>query len=227
MTMIFNRYNYRFLLCCLSMMLWLGTPMADAKDDEPDIYSLSLDENLEQPEIKKKKWAELISKYQYDLAVQLTKQGAKGYDVELMRDNEVIVVTIPAANLFMPNDTVVTRLGNQLLRDFVPFLKNPGFYKMLLVMHSDNTGSQAYTLQMTRSRVNAIFDWFEEHVDTDFVVPYALGDTDPIVANNSIENRSRNRRLEIYIVPEKVMLDQAKNGKVNMNVVYKYKRRAD
>jgi len=79
-------------------------------------------------------------------------------------------------------------------------------------MHSDNTGSEAYTIQLTRSRVNAIFDWFEAHGSTDFVVPYALGDSDPVVDNNSFENRKKNRRLEIYLVPEQVMIEQAKKG---------------
>ena len=32
-----------------------------------------------------------------------------------------------------------------------------------------------------------------------------------------MENRKRNRRLEIYLVPEEVMLEQAKHGNVNIN----------
>jgi outer membrane protein OmpA-like peptidoglycan-associated protein len=90
-------------------------------------------------------------------------------------------------------------------------------------MHSDNTGSSAYTLNLTRQRVNAIFDWFDENGSVDYVVPYALGDTEPmvdnniVVDNNSVENRKRNRRLEIYLVPEKVMLQQAKKGRINIS----------
>ena len=96
-------------------------------------------------------------------------------------------------------------------------LKNPGFYKMLLVMHSDNTGSPTYTLNLTRQRVNAVYDWFDENGSVDYVVPYALGETDPLVDNNSVENRKTNRRLEIYLVPEKTMLQQAKKGTINMS----------
>ena len=138
------------------------------------------------------------------------------FDVEVMRDDEVIVVTIPASQLFDANDTVLNKLGEAQLKPFLSMLTNPGFYKMLLVMHSDNTGSSAYTLNLTRQRVNAIFDWFEENGSVDYVVPYALGETDPIVDNNSVENRKLNRRLEIYLVPDKVMLQQAKKGKINI-----------
>jgi outer membrane protein OmpA-like peptidoglycan-associated protein len=137
--------------------------------------------------------------------------------VEIMRDDEVIVITIPASQLFDPNDTVLNKLGEEQLKPFLRMLNNPGFYKLLLVMHSDNTGSSEYTLNLTRQRVNAIFDWFEENGSVDYVVPYALGETDPIVDNNSVESRKTNRRLEIFLIPEQTMLQQAKKGRINMS----------
>ncbi len=198
-----------------------------ARDDEEDIYELSLDENLATPEIKNDKQADRIQEFQYDMAIAFKKSN---YAVEVMRDDEVIVITIPASQLFDPNDTVVNSVGEALLKPFLRMLKNPGFYKMLLVMHSDNTGSSVYTLNLTRQRVNAIYDWFDENGSVDYVVPYALGDTDPvvdennnIVENNSVENRKRNRRLEIFLVPEKTMLQQAKKGTINMGHIAKDK----
>ena len=195
------------------VMLGLGVQQLAAKTDEVDIYELSLDENIATPEIRNDKQADRVQDYQYEIAVTFKKAN---FDVEVMRDDEVIVVTIPASQLFDANDTVLNKLGEAQLKPFLSMLTNPGFYKMLLVMHSDNTGSSAYTLNLTRQRVNAIFDWFEENGSVDYVVPYALGETDPIVDNNSVENRKLNRRLEIYLVPDKVMLQQAKKGKINI-----------
>ena len=183
----------------------------DAKKKKVDIYELSLDDNLELPEIENDKQCDRVQDFQYSVAVALKKGN---YDVELMRDEEVVVVTIPASQLFNANDTVLTSLGKTLLKPFVKYLKTPGFYKMLLVMHSDNTGSDKYTLNLTRDRVNAVFDWFDENASVDYVVPYALGDTDPLEDNNSMSNRKRNRRLEIYLVPEEGMISQAKKGKI-------------
>ncbi len=192
----------------------LSMPLTLNAKDEDDIYEMSLDENLETPEIRNDKQAAKIQEFQYDIAVAFSLSN---YDVEVMRDGEVIVITIPASQLFGPNDTVVTKVGQELLKPFLRMIKNPGFYKMLLVMHSDNTGSQVYTLNLTRQRVNAIYDWFDENGSVDYVVPYALGDTEPLVDNNSFENRKTNRRLEIYLVPEKTMLQQAKKGNINMS----------
>lgn len=198
------------LVACMIM------PMdSEAKKKKVDIYDLSLDDNLETPEIDNDKHAARVQDYQYEVAVKLKKQN---YDVELMRDNEVIVITLPAGQLFAPNDTVLSDLGIVSLKPLMNYLSNPGFYKMLLVMHSDDTGSKQYVDNLTRSRVNAVFDWIDENASVDFVVPYALGASDPLVDNNSMDNRKRNRRLEIYLVPEDVMLAQAKKGRINMNL---------
>lgn len=191
-----------------------------ARNHEEDIYELLLDENIELPEIKNDKVADKIQDYQYDMAVAFKKSN---YDVETTRDGEVIVITIPASQLFDANDTVVNKIGQEVLKPFLRMIKNPGFYKMLLVMHSDNTGSSEYTLNLTRQRVNAIYDWFDENGSVDYVVPYALGETDPDVDNNSVENRKRNRRLEIYLVPEKTMIQQAKKGNINISHMAKEK----
>lgn len=200
------------ILAALALLI-VGQQQLAAKDDY-DIYDLSLDENIELPEIKNDKQADKIQDFQYEMAVAFKQSN---YDVEVMRDGEVVVITIPASQLFDANDTVLNKVGEELLKPFLRMIKNPGFYKMLLVMHSDNTGSDYYTLNLSRQRVNAIFDWFDENGSVDYVVPYALGDTDPIVDNNSVENRKRNRRLEIYLVPEKTMIQQAKKGNINIS----------
>lgn len=209
------------IILLLPILIFLLSPQElNARDKEEDIYELSLDENLATPEIKNSKQAEKIQDFQYDIAVAFKRSN---YEVEIMRDDEVIVITIPASQLFEPNDTALSTLGEAQLKPFLRMIKNPGFYKLLLVMHSDNTGSSEYTLNLSRQRVNAIFDWFDENGSVDYVVPYALGETDPVVDNNSVENRKRNRRLEIFLVPEKTMLQQAKKGIINISHIAKEK----
>ena len=179
------RYLSHIMLLALASMVMIWPLRLDAKDDY-DIYDLSLDENLVTPQIKNSKQADKIQDFQYDMAVAFKRSN---YEVEVMREGEVIVVTLPASLLFEPNDTVLTTLGESQLKPFLRMIKNPGFYKLLLV----------------------------ENGSVDYVVPYALGETDPIVDNNSVENRKRNRRLEIYLVPEKTMIQQAKKGVINIS----------
>lgn len=215
-----QRFVSHIIISALALLTLLCPQTLNARDYLDDIYDMSLDENLATPVIKNSKQADKIQDFQYDMAIAFKRTN---YEVEIMRNDEVIVITIPASQLFEPNDTVLSPLGETQLKPFLRMIKNPGFYKIILVMHSDNTGSSEYTLNLTRQRVNAIFDWFDENGSVDYVVPYALGENDPVVDNNSVENRKRNRRLEIYLVPEKTMIQQAKKGVINISNIAKEK----
>lgn len=135
--------------------------------------------------------------------------------VETYRNKEVLLVTIPASKLFAPNDTKLRQGASTLLAPIKRYLKDPDMYRVLLVMHTDNTGSAEYRDQITEKRVQAVGDWFDDQgSDTSFLFTYPYGDDMPLVENNSMVNRERNRRLEIYLMPGKKMLEQAKKGRI-------------
>ena len=188
---------------------------ADAKEKTKkqniDIYDLSIDDNIAMPELEKQ--AETIKKFQYNQAIALQKNKQ---NVEMTRDGEVIIITIPAGQLFAPNDTVLSDMGKKSIEPFLGYLKSEGLYKMLLVMHHDNTGSDRYILNLTKARVNAIYDWISKNASVEYVVPYALGSIEPLVENNSVANRKFNRRLEIYLVPEVGMIKAAKKKNITL-----------
>lgn len=135
--------------------------------------------------------------------------------VEAFRNKEVLLVTIPAHLLFGPNMTELSPKAGEFLAPIRRYLKSPDTYRVMLVMHTDNTGSELYREQLTADRVNAVFDWFEESgSDTSYLFSYALGDDMPLKLNDSMENRDQNRRLEIYLVPGTKMVEQAKKGRI-------------
>lgn len=138
-----------------------------------------------------------------------------GCTVETFRNKEVLLITIPAEKLFAPNATELRPSASALLSPLKRYLKEPDMYRVLMVMHTDNTGSEAYRDMLTEKRSQAVADWFEEQgSDTEFLFPYAYGDDMPLVMNNSMVNRAKNRRLEVYLVPGKKMLEQAKKGRI-------------
>ena len=136
--------------------------------------------------------------------------------VETYRNKEVLLITIPASLLFAPNDTILRSDATKFLAPIKRYLKDPDMYRVLMVMHTDNTGSQAYRDHITEARIGAVADWYESQsdCDTSFLFPYAFGDDMPLKENNTMANRQANRRLEIYLVPGKKMLSQAKKGRI-------------
>lgn len=135
--------------------------------------------------------------------------------VEAFRNKEVLLITIPAHLLFDPNDTELKAGAQEYLNPIKRYLKEPDMFRVMLVMHTDNTGSDEYRDQLTLERVNSVFDWFEDSgANTKYLFSYALGDEMPLKPNDSMENRKQNRRLEIYLVPGLKMVQQALKGRI-------------
>lgn len=173
------------------------------------IYSVPLDE----------KSGSLVRKFQEkearDRILKSYGLSKNGCNVETFRNKEVLLITIPASKLFFPNSTELRPGATSFLTPIKRYLKDPDMYRVLLVMHTDNTGSEGYREKITEERSNAVFDWFDnQNLDTEYLFSYAYADEMPLVENNSMSNRDKNRRLEIYLVPGAKLAEQAKKGRI-------------
>jgi outer membrane protein OmpA-like peptidoglycan-associated protein len=194
-----------------------NTQHATIERDE-DLDMMSLAEMLNSVPIDKKS-SELIQKFQTKEARNrlLNKEFNKdnNCNVEFTRNKEVLVVTIPADKLFAPNDTIISSEAIKYLNPLKRYLKEPDMYRVLLVMHTDNTGSEKYRDMLTESRSSELFDWFDnQDLDTSYLFSYGMGDDQPLYENDSMTHRAANRRLEVYLMPGKKMLEQAKKGRI-------------
>lgn len=185
----------------------------NSKDSETDPLDYSLDENLLNPEVPAK-LHDAIARHMNATAKRLAQRKLER--VETMRNGEVIVVTIGTDALFAPNDTLLRKGANELLQPYWDLLNQPpGYYKLILAMHTDNTGSETYTDRLSETRVNEVYNLIVQHTDNEgLLIPYALGSSDPLHPNDSQLNRAANRRLEIFIVPEKLLIDMARTHKL-------------
>lgn len=178
------------------------------KSADVDIMEMSLDDNIMSPQVPDKQH-EIIVKHMNSLAKKLAKR--KKERVETMRDGEVVVTTIRTELLFAPNDTVLNYRAQEFLQPYVDLLNQPGMYKIMIVVHTDNTGSENYTDNLSVERVNAVYDWMSARTESGNLVPYGMGASEPLKPNSSYADRSANRRLEIYIVPDSRALEMAKS----------------
>lgn len=206
----------------VAIALMVGVAAFAEKPHEEEPRDMQLDdmtflEMLNSVDVGKS--SELIQKFQNKegkTRLLNGKYNPKGKcTVEAYRNKEVLLITIPANLLFAPNDTVLKNGASDYLAPIKRYLKDPDMYRVMLVMHTDNTGSTPYRDKLTEERVNAVFDWFEDSgADTHYLFSYAMGDDMPLYPNDSMDNRDKNRRLEIYLVPGKKMVDQAKKGRI-------------
>ena len=67
--------------------------------------------------------------------------------------------------------------------------------------HTDNRGSAADNLELSKKRVNAVIAFMvEEGVGSEQIKPFAFGESRPRAPNATLEGRERNRRIEIEII---------------------------
>lgn len=206
----------------LTAMVLGSIPAAFAADNEPNLDDLSFSQMLKSVDLSKQpKAADLIRKFQNLEARNKLLNGPlspkKGVcTIEACRNKEVTLITIPARALFAPNSTELLPEAKTYLNPIKRYMKDPDMFRVLLVMHTDNTGSMKYRDNITAERVYAVTAWFEDQgADTSYTFSYAYGDGTPIVPNTSVENRDKNRRLEIYLMPGEKMLEKATQGKID------------
>lgn len=205
----------RVMLC---IALAGGSILSAAAEKTDDLDELSFAEILNS--VDPGKQVDLVRTFQEREASNVLLRNrnlteANGCTVDAIRNREVLVVTIPANKLFGPNQTELLESASRFLEPFKRYLKEPDMYRVLVVMHTDNTGSEAYRENLTVERAEAVADWFETSgVNTDYLFPFAMSDDIPLVPNDTFENRDRNRRLEIYLVPGEKMIEKAKKGRI-------------
>ena len=188
------------------------------------LYELSLEENVRIPNLGSQK--ENIRKYQMQQARKLSAAIQDGryvsgwkpdlVPVETMRRGEVVILTIETDNLFFPNETNLKPGADRYLKPLLSYLQVADLYRMLLAVHSDNTGSDSYKDELTNKRAMSILSWFQKNAKcSEYIIPYGLGDTEPLYKNDSMDSRAKNRRLEVYLVPGKAMIEKSKKGQLN------------
>ena len=210
---------YRTLISCLCLT---AVALKANSQETQNLEDLTFAQMLRSVDLSKEpKAADLIRKFQ-DLEARnklfngpLSPKKGK-CNIEAYRKKEVILVTIPASVLFAPNSTDLSPEASNYLTPIKRYMRNPDMFRVLLVMHTDNTGSPKYRDDITADRIDAVTAWFDQSgADTSFTFSYAYGDETPLVPNTSIENREKNRRLEVYLMPGEKMLEEAKKGKID------------
>lgn len=151
---------------------------------------------------------------------RIAEKYKSGLAIDLMRDGEVMVVTIPTDDVFLPNDTLLAPFSSRQLDKLLPLLDDPYEYKVVVSVHTDDTGSESYRELLSQARLNSIYEWFlnaiaDGRVSEDIIlIPFSMDSSDPIADNLTRKNRGKNRRIEFFFVPGPKMITEADSGQL-------------
>jgi len=213
--------TYAFTLICLALFLVKADICAQSYSNPYDGYleevfmDMDYEPNIATPQVPKAE-KPAIREYIRKAASELMKS----YVIDLMRNDEVFVVSIPTDDLFLPNDTLLSSYSAKRLEPLLRFMssQNPMMYKIVYSVHTDDTGSTPYQEELSRARGNSIYDWLMDCIDAGrlsedlIIIPYALGSDEPVQPNDTMKHRAENRRIEIFFIPGPLMIDMAHNG---------------
>ncbi|MFM0068983.1 OmpA family protein [Paraburkholderia aspalathi] len=82
-------------------------------------------------------------------------------------------------------------------------VRNPD-QRVLIVGHADSAGSEQANVMLSEARARTIRNWFVKEGELP-VTRFAIqgrGDTQPVADNRDADGRARNRRVEIFLLPE-------------------------
>lgn len=149
------------------------------------------------------------------------EKNKEGKTIDLMRNGEVMVVTLHSDDLFLPNDTLLTSYASRLLNPVIDMIKDPMMWKLVYTVHTDDTGSTDYLDFLSTARLNSIYDWLMNAIDhgrlneATIIIPYSMASTEPLNENESRKHRYENRRVEFYFIPGPKMIELARKGLLN------------
>ncbi|MCR9143770.1 MAG: OmpA family protein [bacterium] len=123
--------------------------------------------------------------------------------LSVRESDEGVVLTLDAI-LFDHNSAVLSPEAKSQLKLVERILKKHSKREIRVSGHTDNTGSQVYNQTLSENRARAVVRELQKNhgVDGRRLSYRGYGENQPIVGNDTPDNRRKNRRVEILIVTE-------------------------
>lgn len=129
---------------------------------------------------------------------------------ETERVDDGIIVTMKDKILFDFNSSELKSGSRAALQKMADVFKKYDKTDMTVTGHTDNVGTASYNLQLSERRAKAVADYLASlGVSRDRMRIMGFGLERPVAGNDSAEGRSQNRRVEIHIVPNDELRDEA------------------
>ena len=141
------------------------------------------------------------------------EEQVKNAKIESVNDGQAIRVTFDSGILFATNSSTLTTTSQTSLRNFAANLKVNDQTDLLIIGHTDNTGSDRINDPLSLNRASSVRSFLAgQGVSSNRMRVEGKGSREPVADNSTAAGRKENRRVEVYILPNKAMVEAAQNG---------------
>lgn len=145
------------------------------------------------------------------------------------RQAEEIKRTVPGAEVIKAGEGLIVKFDSGILFDFnkadlkdaartnitnlATSMKNNPETNIMVIGHTDNVGSDSYNYTLSERRAQSVKDFAVANgVSSSRITIQGKGKTEPIADNSTESGRAQNRRVEIVIVANEQMKNEARQS---------------
>lgn len=152
--------------------------------------------------------------YQLDQQIRELEEATAGTGIDVTQtpDGDAILVNLPDVTFPVNSTEISPSFRASLDQVAQSMLRYPN--SLIDVMgHTDATGSDAYNLDLSRRRAEAVANYLVARgVPRNRIATIGYGEQYPIASNETVEGRALNRRVEVKITPVTQEQVQAARG---------------
>ena len=147
-----------------------------------------------------------------DKQAQKIEEEIPGAKVERIDDGILVTFDENSGVQFATNLYNITNTSEVLLTKLANILKEYPDTNVLVVGHTDSSGPADYNMTLSEKRAYAVTNYFVQSkglASSRFTTTW-FGEDQPIADNSTVDGRAKNRRVNVAIVPNEKMKEDAK-----------------
>lgn len=146
-----------------------------------------------------------------DKQAQKIEEEIPGAQVERVDDGIVVTFDEGSGVYFDTEKYNINTVSQTTLNKLISVFKEYPDTNILVVGHTDSQGSAAYNMTLSKNRAYAVTNNLVENgISQGRLTTNWFGETQPIHDNATAEGRAKNRRVNVAILPNEKMIEEAK-----------------
>jgi len=146
-----------------------------------------------------------------DKQAQKIEEEIPGAQVERVDDGIVVTFDESSGVYFDTNKYNINTASQSTLNKLIGVFKEYPDTNILVVGHTDSVGADDYNMTLSKNRAYAVTDYLSHNgVSQSRLTTNWFGETQPLHDNKTAEGRAKNRRVNVAILPNQKMIQDAK-----------------
>lgn len=146
-----------------------------------------------------------------DKQAQQIEEEIPGATVERIDDGIVVTFDENSGVFFDTSKYNINAASDALLTKLANILKEYPDTNVLVVGHTDSSGADAYNMTLSKNRAESVTRFFtSKGLASNRFTTNWYGEEQPISDNTTAEGRAKNRRVNLAILPNEKMKEDAK-----------------